>query len=68
MNNVRTTLATALDNNHWKEEKFKQKMSFQDWQNIQLSGKDLVIYKGIERKLIAKKISNDLVEVYKDPF
>ena len=54
-----------LDNNHWKLEDFKQRMSIKAWEELLLNHEDKIIFKGCVRQLEAKRIFGSVVEVYK---
>ena len=56
-----------LDNNHWRLEDYRQRMTDGDWREILLEGKDRLTYHGYIRQLAAKKLGSGVVEIYKLP-
>lgn len=56
-----------LDNNHWTVEDYKQRMAKKEWEEILLNYDDKIIVKGNLRQLAVRKLSSNVVEVYKKP-
>ena len=54
-----------LNENHWIQENYVQRMTNKQWKTILLQGKDQIIFHGYLRKLKAKKLGYGVVEVYK---
>lgn len=54
-----------LNDNHWKDEDYTQRMTTKDWKKILLEEKDRLIFRGYMRQLVAKSIGYGLVEVGK---
>lgn len=56
-----------LDNGHWQNEDFKQRMTATEWRRILLDGTDRLIFKGEIRQLETKRIGPCVYEVGKKP-
>jgi hypothetical protein len=56
----------TLNENHWKSEYYKQRLSVKDWKMVLLHNDDNLIFEGRNRKLIAKKLGFGVVEVSKE--
>jgi len=54
-----------LDNRHWTDPLFCERMPTKQWRSILLSRGDQIIFKGILYKLIANPIGYGVVEVSK---
>ena len=57
----------ALNDGHWKTEKYRQRMESGEWKKILLTNSDKIIFSGRRRELEAESIGYGLVEVYKAP-
>ena len=57
----------ALNNNHWRLEDYKQRMTEADWREILLADRDMLTMNGRVRYLTAKKLGYGVVEVSKVP-
>ena len=55
-----------LDENHWKGEKLKQRMTVEHWRLILLHNDDSIVFKGRVTRLVAKKLGFGVVEVSKE--
>lgn len=56
-----------LDNNHWRVEGYKQRMTEKKWEEMLLNYDDKIIVRGKLRQLAIRKLSSNIVEVYKKP-
>ena len=55
------------DNAHWTIENYRQRMTSKQWREILLKEEDTIIICGRLRKLTAKRLFADIVEVFKEP-
>ena len=56
-----------VDNNHWRTEWYKERMTTKQWKECLLAEDDMIIYKGRLRRLTAKSLGAGVVEVSKVP-
>ena len=55
------------ENAHWTTENHRQRMTSKQWRKLLLKYEDDIIVRGRVRKLTAKKLFGDIVEVFKEP-
>jgi hypothetical protein len=55
-----------LNENHWTNEFYKQRLSVKDWKMVLLNNDDNLIFEGRTRKLVAKKLGFGVVEITKE--
>lgn len=55
----------VLDNNHYTVEDFSERLTTKEWQSLLLNGKDIIVYRGCVRKIVAKNLGYGVVEVSK---
>jgi hypothetical protein len=60
-------MSTRLNDNHWRIEDYKQRMTTKAWKNILLNDDDHIVFKGHVRHLQAVKLGYGVVEVSKTP-
>ena len=58
-------MAKDIDNQHWVLEDYKERMPAEKWKKILLESEDHIIFRGVLRRLKAKKLGYGVVEVYK---
>ena len=54
------------NDNHWRLETYRQRMSKKQWREILLAGEDTMIFHGRLRQLKAKDLGVGVVEIYKE--
>jgi hypothetical protein len=54
------------DEQHWKFENYRQRITRKQWQEILLNEDDTVIFHGRVRKLKAKSLGAGVYEIYKE--
>lgn len=59
-------MTNALNEAHWTDANYKQRMTTKDWKQILLDNKDQITYCGFLTKLKAKNLGCGVVEVSKE--
>lgn len=59
-------MSEALNENHWRIDNFKQRLTKKEWQKILLNNEDEIIYKGNFVKFKAIDLGYGVVEIKKD--
>ena len=57
-----------LDDAHWQNEGFSQRVTSNQWKGLLLQNDDKIIWKGRVRQLVAKRLGYGVVEIFKQPF
>lgn len=60
-------MSKLLDNRHWTDEHFTQRMTSEEWRKVLLDGDDTVIFGVTIRELYAKHLGAGVYEVGKKP-
>ena len=55
------------DNDHWRVEGYRQRMTITQWRELLLDKDDKLIFRGRLRQLKAKSLGVGVFEVYKEP-
>ncbi len=56
-----------LNNAHWTNEHFRERITAKEWWEIVLDERDQIIFHGKYRKLIGKMVRPGVYEVFKKP-
>jgi len=54
-----------LNEQHWRFENYRQRITVKDWRNILLNDDDKIIFRGQIVRLIGKNLGSGVVEVFK---
>lgn len=57
----------VLCENHWRVERYRERMTTKQWSQHLLNGDDMFFAKGVARQLMVKRLGFGVVEVYKKP-
>jgi hypothetical protein len=55
----------TIDNRHWMESDYRQRMTVKEWREILLNNLDTIVFRGTVHKLTVKHLGNGVVEMFK---
>ena len=59
-------MGNTRDNEHWRTEGYRQRVTEEQWRDILLSGEDRMVFRGRCRQLIADPLGYGVVEIFKE--
>ena len=61
------TKEQILDEQHWRFENYRQRITTKMWKSLLLNGDDKVIFKGRVFQLKSKNLGFGVIEIWKEP-